>query len=324
MTHAPGLAPADAGAVTPQRLHLDLRRPFSRADAIAAGIDPKLFRGSRFRRIFRGVYVDASVPPSPALRARAALVPFHPTAWASHASAARIYGVPIPPIPDEHVTVLDAKHRRRRDGIRCHLASTGRVRVVDGTRVSGFAQMFAELAELLSLVDLVVVGDNLARKEWITPEALVEFCAASQMSAADHARRAAAYVRSRVDSPMETRLRMLIVLAGLPEPEVNVTVRDEHGVPIRKYDLAYRRSRTIVEYDGRHHIERENQWESDLERREAIDEEKWRILVVVSRCIYVEPERTLLRVFRVLKERGEPGLPTRLSDEWRPHFPARG
>lgn len=40
---------------------------------------------------------------------------------ASHASAARLHRLPIPTIPDEHVTVLDRKHRRSRPGIVCHL-----------------------------------------------------------------------------------------------------------------------------------------------------------------------------------------------------------
>jgi len=302
---------------------LNTRRPFSRADAIATGIEPKLLEGSRFRRVFRGVYVEASVPATAEVRAEAALVPFPATAFASHASAARLHRVPIPTIPDEHVTVLDRRHRRHRDGIRCHLAAQATVRMVGGVRVSDYAQMFVELGELLPLVDLVVVGDNLVRTGRTTPEALLAFCETASGAGARHARTAAGYVRERVDSPMETRLRMLIVLAGLPEPEVNVTLRDEHGVPIRRYDLSYRASRTAVEYDGRQHIEREAQWESDLERREGIDHDNHRLLVVIAKGIYVEPERTLLRIWRVLRERREPGVPTRLSDAWRPHFPVR-
>ncbi len=54
-----------------------------------------------------------------------------------------------------------------------------------------------------------------------------------------------------VDSPMVTRLRMLIVLAGLPEPKVNLVIRDEYGHPVRRYDLGYEKSRTLVEYDAR-------------------------------------------------------------------------
>ena len=53
------------------------------------------------------------------------------------------------------------------------------------------------------------------------------------------ARRAAALVRTGVDSPMETRLRLLIVFAGLPEPEVDHRVHDDDGTLLRRYDLTY-------------------------------------------------------------------------------------
>ena len=229
---------------------------------------------------------------TPQVRAEAALVPFHESAFASHASAARIHGVPIPTLPDEHVTVLKAAHRRVRPDIQCHLRTDGRIAVKDGVRVSGYAQMFVELAELLSLVDLVVVGDNLVRHQRITCPDLTRFCEGSSLPCATAALAAATYVRERVDSPMETRLRMLIVLSGLPEPEVNRTVRTADGEPLRRYDLSYPSAKVIVEYDGRHHIEREADWESDLDRREAINNDGWRILVITARGIYREPERT--------------------------------
>jgi hypothetical protein len=260
---------------------------------------------------------------TPKVRAQAALVPFHASAFASHASAARIHGVPIPTLPDEHVTVLKPGHRRLRPDIQCHLRSGGATVVIDGTRVSDYCQMFVELAELLSLVDLVVVGDNLIRHGRTSCADLPGFCQASVLPGAGLARRAAGYVRERVDSPMETRLRMLIVLAGLPEPEVNVTVRTADGEPLRRYDLSYPAAKVIVEYDGRQHIEREDSWESDLDRREAIDDEGWRILIVTSSGVFREPDRTLQRISRLLSARGLPGVPRRLTDDWRPHFPGR-
>jgi hypothetical protein len=120
-----------------------------------------------------------------------------------------------------------------------------------------------------------------------------------------------------------TRLRMLLVLAGLPEPMVNITVADLNGQPLRRYDLCWPKVKVIVEYDGRPHIEREDTWESDLDRREAIDDDEWRILVVVATGIYRHPERTVLRVWRLLRRRRLPGVPTHPSDAWRPHFPSR-
>lgn len=314
MTPASDMAPAP----------FDPQRPFRRRTALAAGVAAKRLRGPEFRQLTWGVYVDAALPVTPRLLAQATVVPFDATAFASHASAARIHGTPIPVLPDEHVTVLEPTHRRRRRGTVCHLRTTAVITVVDGTRVSSYRQMLVELAELLSLVDLVVVGDWLVRRKGVEPEQLRAFCADSTLPGAALAREAASYVRERVDSPMETRLRMLLVLAGLPEPAVNPTLRAHDGAPRRRYDLHYPASNTIVEYDGRQHAEREEQWESDLERREAIDDDHARLLVVTAKGIYQHPERTVDKVWRTLRERGEPNVPARLSDAWRRHFPGRG
>ncbi|KRF11299.1 hypothetical protein ASG90_16165 [Nocardioides sp. Soil797] len=181
--------------------------------------------------------------------------------------------------------------------------------------------MFVELASLLTLVDLVVVGDNLVRTERVSTEELRQVSGESELPNAARAVVAAGLVRERVDSPMETRLRLLIVLAGLPEPKVNLTLRNVEGAAIRRYDLSFPEARLILEYDGRQHVERIEQWESDLQRREAIDSDEWRIMVFVSADIYRRPGQTLQRISRVMRARRVPGLPSCLSDQWRPHFP---
>src|SRR5690242_8769692 len=104
---------------------LDIRRPFTRAQAVAAGISPKLLRGSRFRRLFRGVYLSAEVPVNPLVRAQAALVLHPPTAFASHVTAARLYGLPVPSFPGEHVCVLRSADRRGQPGLTSHVAPAG-------------------------------------------------------------------------------------------------------------------------------------------------------------------------------------------------------
>jgi hypothetical protein len=130
-------------------------------------------------------------------------------------------------------------------------------------------------------------------------------------------------VRERVDSAMETRSRMLLVLAGLPEPEVNPTILADDGFTVRKYDLCYWRSRTLIEYDGRQHVERVQQWEEDVDRRAGIEDDSWRSIVLIAKHIYRTPGETLERIHRILLERGEPGVPARLADRWRRYFPER-
>jgi hypothetical protein len=52
---------------------------------------------------------------------------------------------------------------------------------------------------------------------------------------------------------METRLRMLLVLAGLPKPEVQVPLYDESGAFVGRADLYYPDQRLVIEYDGSTH-----------------------------------------------------------------------
>jgi very-short-patch-repair endonuclease len=303
---------------------LDLTNPFTTARARAAGITPAQLRGPRFRRLAKGVYVEATTAPTRLQSVQAALLTHPPTAFASHTSAAEAYRIPVPHHPEVHVSVHDPGDRRRRPGVRCHVASADTpVLTFSGLRLSTPAQTFVELASMLGLVDLVVAGDDIVRKRWYTPEQLVAYCEASTDRHAGRALEAARYVRAEVDSPMETRLRMLLVLAGFPEPQVNFTVRDEYGAVLMRFDLSYPEVRVIVEYDGRQHADDHVQYDRDIERREEIDGRKWRIVVVTAPGIYTDPERTLTRVRHVLVERGLPGVPRRFDDEWRTHFPAR-
>ena len=299
----------------------DPQQPFLRAVGLDNGLSPKALRGPGYRRLFRNVLVSAATPATPIQRVRGALALHVAEAWASHASAARVKGAPIPTIADEHVSVSHQKLRRHHRGVRCHVGDPRGIVVEHRIRVSGDVEMFIELSGQLTLVDLVVVGDWLARRRGVTPTQLVRACGRSRHKDARKALAAARYVRSGVDSPMETRLRMLIVLAGLPEPEVNLKIRAEDGEVLRMYDLSYPAVRVAVEYNGKLHVEVIETWEDDLERRADMDDDDWRLVVVISSGIYKDPLRTLTRVHRVLLARGMPDVPLRLLDDWRPHFP---
>jgi hypothetical protein len=69
------------------------------------------------------------------------------------------------------------------------------------------------------------------------------------------------------------------VLAGLPEPRVNLIIRGRDGGWLRRYDLAYEHFRLIIEYDGRQHAEDTQQWLTDIFRREELDQMRcdWRL-----------------------------------------------
>jgi hypothetical protein len=301
----------------------DPRQPFPRFRALQAGIPRATVDSPAYRRLLHGIIVAADVPDSALLRVKAALACYFDSAFASHASAARVWRVPVQTRPGEHVTVPDDSHRLRRAGVITHHRADAAVEVRHGVRVSVLVDLFVELAEELSLVELVVAGDWMVRRHRVRIKDLRRAARHASGHAGRLARKAAAHVRAKVDSPMETRLRMLIVLAGLPEPVVNASVRVVDGEQVRRFDLSWPEVRVVVEYDGRHHVERIEQWEADLDRREEIDDDGWRILVVVASGIYGDPGRTVRRIHRLLQARGLEGLPERPSEDWRPHFPGR-
>jgi len=173
------------------------------------------------------------------------------------------------------------------------------------------------------LVDLVVLGDSLVAKRRTTTQQIVAAANAWKGKGSRLARRAADLVRAGVDSPMETRLRMLMVLAGLPEPVVNHIEYDAKGAWAKRFDLSYPDLLLIIEYDGRQHAEDDRQWGRDIERREQLDTDGWRLIVVRSAGIYTEPGTTLERIMDAMRERGAFRLPRTLNREWERYFPGR-
>lgn len=290
--------------------------PFSRAEAREAGISDRRLNGSEFRRILFGHYLPAEVTPRPVHAIRAALKCHPPDAVATHFSASQLRGAPVPDHPEVHVTVRDAKDRRRRRGLRCHALAIDEadVRVLAGVRISSPCRMFVELARYLSLVELVVLGDWLVQNRHINVPMLRSYCRRSLEQYADRATRAAAYVRLGSESPRESRLRLLIMLAGLPVAHPNqVVVVDGRSFRI---DLAFP-AKVALEYDGDWHDD-DGQRKLDEERRALLEKAGWTFIVVRKDELYADPGGLIVRIAAALRRRGVAVGP--LRDDWRPHF----
>ena len=306
---------------TPPPVTLDTRLPFRAKDALAAGISRRRLLSKGFRRIIRGVYIDAAVRPDPLHDALAVLLVTGRAAFVSHHTAARLHRAVVPHSADLHASIGHDRHRSRTSGVTVH--SSTRIPVTfRGVKVTGPVDTFLDLVPHLDLVDLVVLGDSLVKRDRTTTEALVE-AAASLGAGRRKALRAASLVRAKVDSPMETRLRLLVVLAGLPEPEVNIVIRDEDGAWLRRIDMGYRAPKLALEYDGRQHADSRDQYASDVRRSEDLSNWRWREWTCVSDDIFKNPADALRRLVAVMVERGM-HVPHKLSDAWRAHFPGHG
>ena len=316
--------PFDDVATIENRTPFDERVPFTRAEARAAGISVKALMGGRYQRLFFDLYVAAAIVITPLVRAKAALKVCPAGSQVSHFTAAELWGAVVPYQPLTHLSSPQPGVRSERRGVHSHRLSAHSHAVrFRGIRVSSPEQTFIDLACVLPLVELVVLGDSLVKANRTTVSRLVEAVKAWRGWGSRPALRAVGYVREGVDSPMETRLRMLMVLAGLPEPVVNHIQYDAMGGWARRFDLSYPDLLLVIEYDGRQHAESDKQWDHDIDRREGLDADGWRLVVIRSKGIYAEPRQTLERIADVMRAQGSRDVPRRFRGEWRAHFPGR-
>lgn len=246
---------------------MSFTQPFTTREALAAGLTERVLGGPRYRQLFAGVHLAARVDVSEQIRVTAALKVLPAGTRVTSVTALHLYGVAVgPEQPLRFVAVHP--HAVRRAGIvlsRCATLPPHR-----GTLVSP-EHALVSAASHLNLLELVTAGDRLVRLRRCSLAALVAYAADYRGRGAMPARRAAALIRERVDSPRETRLRLALVLAGLPGPQCNPTIGLDDR-PIGKVDLVYVWYRVLIEYEGDQHRADRWQWNIDIHRHEDFAE----------------------------------------------------
>jgi len=101
---------------------------------------------------------------------------------------------------------------------------------------------------------------------------------------------------------METRLRLILVLGGLPTPEVQFPVQDEVRRRAVWLDLAYPEQRIGIEYEGADHTRPERVL-LDAGRYTRLVDAAWRIYRFTKYQVYVEPDEILATIGRALASR---------------------
>ena len=155
------------------------------------------------------------------------------------------------------------------------------VRVLNGVNLTSPEWTFVDLARQLSPASLVAAGDYLlARKNPLSSvDAIQEVIdRRPKVKGIRLAREVLPLLRSGVDSAQESRLRMKILDAGLPEPTITRDIFDEHGRYISTPDLQYEEYKIALEYEGDHHRSDPVQWGKDIERDDRLRAMGWIVL----------------------------------------------
>jgi hypothetical protein len=295
------------GVPAPSLIPPELRgRAFTVDEAARYGLSRRTLQGRRFVMVFPGVYRLAETELTHEVAVEAAMTVLPSDAALSHVSNLRWRGLAVRPAFPLHFAT-STELRSFRDGIVLHRYQ-GRIsaRPDRGVPLLGPDRTFVDCGTILSIMDLVRVGDWLIAQGFTDLITLRDYVTRSHLDGVQRARRAADLVREAVESPRESDVRVILVRAGLPEPEINVDILDELDRFLARGDLVYRRWKVLVEYDGWHHERDALQRQRDHLRREALEAAGWRVIVVTVADMRT-PGLVAHRVRQALRLRGYSG-----------------
>ncbi|UEJ84350.1 hypothetical protein Bra3105_08605 [Brachybacterium halotolerans subsp. kimchii] len=252
---------------TPEPLPSSLGPVFTAAEAFAAGVSARRLRAPDLGRVQRGLYRRGrrftAEDVARALRwSDASVMLCGPT-------AAQVLGMPLPSALDiantQQIHLTSVHARRSSRMLVWHRFTIDRDDVFDaqGCRLTGRVRTAMDLVEHLTPDDLVSVLDHLIRHPrprfegrsapYATPEDLRLAIDSSRRTGRAPLRAALARARVGSDSPAETSLRLSLVRAGIPDPQLNVRVW-ESGVDLGEPNLSWPEWKVCVEHEGPSHL----------------------------------------------------------------------
>ncbi len=273
-------------------------RVFRKRDVVALGLlTPSELRSSAWRRLYRGVYADALLPDSMDVRVSGASLLIPQAAAFSGRTAAFLHGAtelvdrrgPLEvSVPDDErfgpVAGLRIRRVRLPDG---DVATVRGRRCTTGLRTALDISRHEPLPDAVAALDVLVVRAIVGQRE------LRESAALWQGRGARRARRASELVDPRAESQPESRVRVLLTLAGL-HPEPQYTVRDAAGHVMARVDLAFPELRIAIEYDGAWHAE-PGQFAKDRQRLNRLVAAGWRVIHVTAADLR-DPDALIARI----------------------------
>jgi hypothetical protein len=295
-------------------------RPFTVGEAGRAGITSKRLRHRSLTALGRGIRAEC---PTAELALSVRVRPFievNERCAASHLTAAELLNLPRrrQKGASEMYDIIrpeGAAHLNRPHVIvhRMKLYSD-EVTVLEGIPVTTPERTWLDMAEMLSVDELVAMGDScvrIPRPELEGREQPLCMLADLQRMIDRHkgkrglrkAKEAIRLIRVGSDSPQETLLRLAIVRAGLPEPALNVPIFSDDGRRHHEPDLSYRQYRIGIEYEGEHHGD-ELQIERDIARSERYSALGWTEVRISKRHMLNDGKAAVAKVRVALVQAG--------------------
>ncbi|MFV2110341.1 DUF559 domain-containing protein [Micromonospora sp. LOL_015] len=311
------------------RIPRELRlRPFSGSAAVAAGlITKRSLTGPSWRRLFSDVYVQAAAFDDRDHRmwCEAAAVKL-PTGAVSGLSAAYLWGVDmLPRRSPVHVTLPRSARPDRHPRLAVTHQSLGAgdvIRLFGGIPLTTEARTAFDLGRSLPRADALAAVDALLHRRVLRRETLARYVDShAGLPGVRRVRELLPLVEPLSESPMESRLRLLLHDAGLPRPtpqyEIRLRASDatdgtgsasafsgaaRRGRFLARVDLAYPQWQIAIEYEGHHHRERAT-FRRDVGRLNALRATGWLVLRFTADDVLRQKGQLIRTVQQAIAER---------------------
>lgn len=281
------------------------RWPFVGTEALAAGTVTDHRLRSSYVAVHRNVYVPRGVELTATDKAVAAWLFSRRIAVVAGLSAAALHGTRWidPNLPAE----LNRQGRDKVDGIVLHsdALADDEICIIDGIPATTPARTAFDIGRRRGLEVAVIRLDALMHATKLkTPDIdlLVERHAGAR--GIIQLRNAISLADGGAESPQETRTRLLLVAAGLPQPTTQIEVHDDDGYFVARVDMGWRQYKVGVEYDGAQHWTDASQRSRDIDRIAELNAMRWTIVRVSSEMLRHRPATVVTRVRTALRERG--------------------
>jgi Protein of unknown function (DUF559) len=243
-----------------------------------------------------GLYSWVGLRESPQLMLTAAAKRMPAGAAFSGRTAAWLHGLDVAPCDPIEVTIPEPTGSSRLAGAMVRRAHLARQEIVRrrGLPTTSPMRTVVDLGGRDLLTEGVVAADLFLHAGLISVDELRTYVAEHPgAKGIARLRRVVDLAEPKTESAMETRLRILVVLAGLPRPEVQGSVYNDEGGFLGRPDLLYRSQRLAIEYDGGNHRDR---LVDDNRRQNGLVGAGFRLLRFTAADVYGSPETVAVQV----------------------------
>ena len=204
--------------------------------------------------------------------------------------------------PDEPYLIRRSYSRRPEIRARRQALLPDEVTTFHGLPVTTEPRTWIDLADRLTLADLVAAGDSVLRGAHTTADLERAVLRAGHRRGVVNARAALMYLDGRSRSRPESVLRFVIMHGGLPAPAVNEPIFSAVGEWLAEPDLSYADVRLAIEYNGAMHADVERSRRDITRQLDVESRGGWRVVVFGPAEVFRYPDQIPIRIARLRRE----------------------